>query len=73
MDAETWKAACRNSADFYRLTASLRFDWTERLAKRDRYNEALRALIEGKKAEDLGVPGIGLRSVRELVPTPIKP
>ncbi|MDR3620924.1 MAG: hypothetical protein P4L85_16350 [Paludisphaera borealis] len=74
---ETWKAACANSADFYRLTASLRFDQTGRLAKRDRYNKALRDLIEGTKAEDLGVPGIGLRSVRELAPapkpSPIKP
>ena len=70
VDAETWKAACRNSVGFYHLTSSLRFDRTERLAKRDRYNNALRALIEGKKAEDLGVPGIGLRSVRQLKPTP---
>lgn len=73
VDAETWKAVCRNSVGFYHLTASLRFDRTERMAKRDRYNNALRALTEGKKAEELSVPGIGLRAVRELVPSPIKP
>lgn len=73
VDAETWKAVCKNSVGFYHLTASLRFDRTERMAKRDRYNDALRALTEGRKAEDLGVDGIGLRSVRDLVPAPTKP
>jgi lysophospholipase L1-like esterase len=70
---EAWKTACQSAVGFYHLTGSLRFDSTERSAKRDRYNEALRGLIEGKKVEDLGVPGLGLRSVRELKPTPIKP
>ncbi|WP_145952210.1 hypothetical protein [Paludisphaera borealis] len=73
--AEAWKAACGSAAGFYGATASLRFDPTERMAKRDRYNKALGDLIEGKKAEDLGVSGLGLRSVRKPMPkpTPIKP
>jgi len=73
VNVDAWKAACRNSVGFYHLTASLRFDQTERMAKRNLYNDALGALLEGKKAEDLGIPGIGLRSVRELVPTPSEP
>ena len=42
----------------------------ERLAKRDLYNEALRELRGGKKAEDLGILGIGLRPVRDRTPRP---
>ncbi len=59
---ETWKAVCANSVGFYHLTAPLRFDQTERFAKRDRYNETLHALGDGRNVEDLNVPGIGLRS-----------
>jgi hypothetical protein len=65
VDAEAWKAACASAAGFYGMTAPLRYDPTARLAKSDRYGDACRKLNEGRKAEDLGVAGIGLRPVRE--------
>jgi lysophospholipase L1-like esterase len=64
VNVATWETVCRLSADFYRMTASSRYDPTERLAKRDLYKEALRELIAGKPPEAVGVPGIGLRPVR---------
>jgi hypothetical protein len=70
VDAETWKAVCSNSVGFYHLTSSLRYDPTGRIAKRDRYHAALLELRAGKKAEDLGVPGLGLRPVRDRAPKP---
>ena len=56
-------ADLRYAAWFYEHTAFIRFDPTERLAKRLRYGEARRRILAGVAPEDVGMPGIGTRLV----------
>jgi hypothetical protein len=59
-----WRHVCEFAGWFYEHTAPLRYDSTERQAKRERYIAGLRLLESGKDADSLNLPGIGLRPVR---------
>ena len=63
MDADKWDAGLRYAAWFYEHTAFIRFDPSERLAKRLRYGEASRRILAGTAPEDVGMPGVGTRLV----------
>jgi hypothetical protein len=60
--AEAWKVACDWGAKFFELTAHIRYDPAERLAWITRYRGASKKIAEGRDAEDVGLPGIGVRT-----------
>ncbi len=62
MDAAKWQFVCGYSAWFYRQTAFMRHDPSERLAKAARYVEAARRLKAGAPVESLRIPGVGPRA-----------
>ena len=59
-----WKSVCYFAESFYSLTAPLRHDPTERIAKWKRYLNGLKQLDSGRDADSLEIPGIGVRPVR---------
>jgi hypothetical protein len=59
---EAWKAACEWGARFYDLTATIRYDPSERLDWIARYRRAAGAIAEGRDPDDVGLPGVGVRS-----------
>ncbi len=63
MDADKWDQVCGYAAWFYQQTAFIRFDPSERLAKRLRYLEARRRILARTAPEDVGMPGVGTRLV----------
>ena len=60
MDTEAWIGACDLVSDCWGKCAYACFDPSNRLARSRRYVEASRQLANGKSADDVGVPGIGL-------------
>ncbi len=68
MDADKWEQICRYAAWFYQQTAFIRFDPSERVAKRLRYLEARRRILAGTAPEDVGMPGVGTRFVYPAEP-----
>ncbi len=61
MDSARWRAVCAYGAWFYRHTADVRFDPSNRLAKADRFQRAGEQIAAGKPPEELGQPGLGVR------------
>lgn len=57
-----WASAAEFAASFYRTTAPIRHDGSERLAKADRYGAALERLRTPHPEPGPDVPGIGLRT-----------
>lgn len=64
----TWKEVCRFAAGFYRTTAPICSDPAPREAKARHYEEGLRRLEAGAAVDDLDLPGVGTRPVRERRP-----
>ncbi len=64
LNAEGWKAACEWGATFFERTAHIRFDPSERLARRRCYRRAARQIAEGRPPSEVGLPGIGPDSRR---------
>ncbi len=62
-----WAAASEFAASFYRTTAPIRFDGSERLAKAARYAGASGRLGSARSSAVADVPGIGLRSEDDRV------
>ncbi len=60
LDANRWAIVCERSADFYKVTAFLRHDPTERLAREQAYREAVRLIASGKPPEQAGISGLGV-------------
>ena len=60
-----WKSAADFAAGFYGITMPIRFDPAERRAKKGRYAEVVRALAEGRDADSLDCPGIGVKPVQD--------
>jgi hypothetical protein len=61
--AEAWKVACDWGARFFELTANIRYDPAERLDWITRYRRASREIASGRDPEDVGLPGVGVRSI----------
>ena len=59
-DRDAWESLCRRSYFFWRGLAYIRYDPTERFANGARYLNAANALRAGRKAEDLGIPEVGI-------------
>jgi lysophospholipase L1-like esterase len=65
MDPTRWVEVCEYAAWFYLHGARVRFEPTDRLAHRARYERAIERLQAGDDPDDLGVPGIGTK----IIPT----
>ncbi len=63
MDAARWQSVCAYGAWFYRHTADVRFDPSDRLAKADRFQKAGEEIAAGRPPEELGLPGLGVRRI----------
>jgi hypothetical protein len=59
MNSEKWVVACHYLESFYEMTAHIRFDPSQRLARVGRYEEAIRRLENGTSPETIRVPGVG--------------
>ena len=59
MDAKKWVSVCRFICDFYTLCAPIRFDPSQRFARAERYEEAIRQIEKGISPEMVQIPGIG--------------
>ncbi|HWE40597.1 MAG TPA: tetratricopeptide repeat protein [Isosphaeraceae bacterium] len=59
MDPRSWATACEWCARFYELTAYIRHDPADRLARIRRFREATRRIVAGTPPGSLGPPGIG--------------
>jgi tetratricopeptide (TPR) repeat protein len=69
IDDHDWAKVCSKVATFYKMTAHIRYDPSERLAKADLYDRAARQIAAGTLPDDLAIPGIGLpRSPRTEQP-----
>ena len=66
----TWKEVCHFAAGFYRTTAPICSDPAPREAKACRYEEGLRNLEAGAAADDLDLPGVGIRTLVDKPPGP---
>jgi tetratricopeptide (TPR) repeat protein len=60
VDSALWGQVCSRAGAFYDLTAYIRHDATERMAKRERYRAAARRIYAGESAELVGVRGVGV-------------
>lgn len=71
IDERDWATVCSKVATFYKMTAHIRFDPSERLSKAERYARAARQIAAGTRPTDLAIPGIGLsRSWPDVRPQP---
>ena len=61
VNAAACATVCRRTAAHYDRLASLLFDPAERLAWRDRYNQAANKIEAGAPPESAGVPGLAVR------------
>jgi hypothetical protein len=59
MDFTKWSEVCGYSAWFYGLTAYLRYDPAERIAKIAGYANAAQELTDGKPLVSIRIPGVG--------------
>ncbi len=57
-----WRIIAERAQVFYHSTAPLRYDPTERWAKKNAYQEAAKRIAAGKPPEKLGLPNLGLPS-----------
>ncbi len=64
MGADAWATVCERTSEHYRRVAGYRYDPADRLDKSRRYAEAARSIRAGTPIEDLGLPGIAVRSPR---------
>lgn len=71
MDAEKWESVCTTICRFYTLCASIRFDPSERCARADRYDEAIRRIAEGGDPSRLHLPGIGIGASATSAPATV--
>jgi hypothetical protein len=55
-----WATVCSKVATFYKITAPIRYDPSERLSKAELYGRASRQIAAGTRPVDLAIPGIGL-------------
>jgi len=60
LDAGAWNYICRWGIMFYDLAAFLRYDPSQRLAKREAFRTGARRISEGVAPEDVGLPNIGI-------------
>jgi hypothetical protein len=60
IDDLDWATVCSKVATFYKMTAPIRYDPSERLSKAELYNSASRQIAAGTRPVDLAIPGIGL-------------
>ncbi len=63
MDAKRWVDVCVYAAWFYLHGTRIRFESTDRLAHRARYERAVERLRAGDAPDVLGVPGIGTKII----------
>ena len=61
MSPEKWAKVCERASTHYRRISGYRYDPAERLARAERYAEAIPKLLAGKPPEALGVTGLGVR------------
>jgi hypothetical protein len=59
MNAAKWVSVCRLICNFYAICAPIRFDPSQRIARAERYHEAIRQIEKGISPEMVQVPGIG--------------
>jgi lysophospholipase L1-like esterase len=59
MDNKKWASICEYDVWFYYMTAFIRYDPSERLAKQSRFLDAKRQIEKGSRPETLQIPGIG--------------
>ncbi len=70
MGADAWATVCERTSEHYRRVAGYRYDPADRLDKSRRYAEAAEKNPPGTLIEDLGLPGIAVRSpsIRGRIP-----
>ncbi len=59
MDRKKWALICEYVVWYYQMTAYIRYDPSERLAKAVRFRDAQHRLEQGSSPETLQIPGIG--------------
>jgi len=60
LSAEKWSMVCSRSSDFYRRTAYVRFDPSERRQVAERYDRAARELAAGRPLPQSGLPSLDM-------------
>jgi hypothetical protein len=63
MDAAKWSAVCVRSGSFYRRTAYVRFDPSDRLKVAKRYDRAAREFSAGRPVELPGLPSLDMAKI----------
>jgi hypothetical protein len=63
-----WEKVCNFGIMFYDLTESLRYDPSERIARRVRFGSALERIKAGELPEAVGLPNVGIPEPVPLVP-----
>jgi hypothetical protein len=56
-----WFTVCERSSEFYRYTASARYDPVDRMSKSRRFSRAAQLIQEGAPPEETDIPGLGCR------------
>ena len=59
MNSDKWVVVCEFVESFYELSAFVRFDASQRMARADCYLEAMRRIKNGVSPETIRIPGIG--------------
>ena len=59
MNAEKWASVCLKISQFYSICAPLCVDPSERIARAERCEDAIRQIKKGISAEMVRIPGIG--------------
>ena len=72
MDNKKWASICEYDVWFYQMTAYIRYDPSERLAKRSRFLDARRQIEQGIRPETVGVPGLGTDQLRSPSSTTVR-
>lgn len=67
-----WEKVCNFGIMFYDLTTGLRYDPSERVAKRGRFGTALEWIKAGGSPEETGLPNIGVPEPVPLVPEAVR-
>jgi hypothetical protein len=60
MNAEKWASVCGMIYQFYAICAPLCVDPSDRFARAEHYRDAIPQLMNGKRAETLQLPGVGI-------------
>lgn len=68
MRPRDWEPMAERGAMFYAATAPLRYDPSERLAKKDAFRAAARRIAAGEPAESVGLPNLGIPATPPLAP-----